>query len=135
MDARYLAAVGNVMPIFNAFTFFMFSVGTGLTVLVAQNIGAKDYKKAQRFGESAFFFFSLFSIGLFLFLYFGAESIFTLFGTQGEILEFATRYARILSILFLFLGIDVTAGGILMGSALPVPSWCSGSSRAWSISF
>lgn len=121
LDARYLAAVGNVMPIFNAFMFFTFSIGTGLTVLVAQNIGAKEYKKAQRFGESAFFFFSLLSVILFLIWFFGAESIFTLFGAQGDILSFASRYAHILSFLFLFLGIDVTAGGILMGIGITRP--------------
>lgn len=121
LDARYLAAVGNVMPIFNMFMFFTFSMGTGLTVLVAQNIGAREYKKAQRFGESAFFFFSVLSVILFLIWFFGAESIFTLFGATGDILSFASRYAHILSFLFLFLGLDVTAAGILQGIGITRP--------------
>ena len=121
LDARYLAAVGNVMPIFNAFMFFTFSLGTGLTVLVAQNIGAQKYQKAQRFSESAFFFFSIFTAVLFLIWFFGAEAIFTLFGAQGDILIFASKYAHILSFLFLFLGIDVTAAGILQGIGITRP--------------
>lgn len=121
LDARYLAAVGNVMPIFNMFMFFLFSMGTGLTILVAQNIGAKEYAKAQRFSESAFFFFSVLSVIIFLVWFFGAKAIFTLFGAHGDILSFASRYAHILSFLFLFLGIDITAAGIMQGIGITRP--------------
>ena len=65
LDARYLSAIGNVMIPYNAMTFVFFAIATGLTVLVAQNVGRKDYQRAQELSQSAFYL-TLISTGLFL---------------------------------------------------------------------
>src|SRR5690606_40648266 len=70
--SRYLSAIGNVMIPYNAMTFIFFAIATGLTVLVAQNVGRKDYRRAQQLGQSAFFYLTLISTGLFL-LWFRSE--------------------------------------------------------------
>ena len=115
LDARYLASIGNVMVPFNALNFFFYSAATGLTVLVAQNIGRKDYSRAKKLGESAFVYSTLFSTLLFLTWLLGANIIFTVFGASGEILSDAVTYVRIVAISLIFLGIEVSGGSILQG--------------------
>src|SRR5690554_6687645 len=61
LDSRYLAAVGNVMIPYNAMINTFFAAATGLTVLVAHSVGRKDYTKARRLSQSAFFCLSLIS--------------------------------------------------------------------------
>lgn len=115
LDSRYLAAIGNVLIPYNALNFFFFSAATGLTVLVAQNFGRKDYSKVQRLGESSFFYSTVFSIGLFLVWEFGAKGIFSLFGAQGDILADSVTYVQIIAISLIFLGIEISAGSIFQG--------------------
>lgn len=115
LDARYLSAIGNVMIPYNAMTFVFFAIATGLTVLVAQNVGRKDYQRAQELSQSAFFYLTLISTGLFLLWFFGAEKIFALFGATGDVLRFSVVYVRIISIFLIFFGIEVAAGAILEG--------------------
>ena len=121
LNSRYLASLGNVMVPFNTLTFVFFALSTGIIVLVAQNIGAKDNEKARRYGETSFFFSTIISLGLFLFWFFASREVFVLFGTKGEILEDAVRYVRILSIHVAFLGIDITAASILQGAGITRP--------------
>ncbi|NLY89689.1 MAG: MATE family efflux transporter [Firmicutes bacterium] len=115
LDARYLSAIGNVMIPYNAMTFIFFAIATGLTVLVAQNVGRKDYQRAQELSQSAFFYLTLISTGLFLLWFIGAESVFSLFGATGDVLQFSTVYVRIIAVYMIFFGIEVAAASILEG--------------------
>lgn len=121
LDSSYLSAIGNVMVPYTTLLFFFFSLSTGLTVLIAQNIGAKDIKRAQILGESSFLFSTLISTGMFLVWFLGGESILTLFGAEGTILRDAVVYVKILSISLIFLGIDVSVVAILQGVGVTRP--------------
>ena len=131
LDARYLSAVGNVMIPYNAMTFVFFAIATGLTVLVAQNVGRKDYQRAQRLSESAFFYLTLISSSLFLLWFFGAEKIFTLFGATGEVLRFSVGYVRIISVYLLFFGIEIATSSILEGVGTTRPIMVVGAIRSF----
>jgi putative MATE family efflux protein len=121
LNPRYLAVIGNVMFPYNALTYFFFSMATGLVILIAQSIGAKDYDKAERLGESSFFYSTLISTALFALWFFGAETIFRVFKVEGVILRDAVTFVRILCFTLIFSGIDVTAGFILQGAGVTRP--------------
>lgn len=121
LNPRYLAVIGNVMFPYNALTFFFFSMATGLVILVAQNIGAKDYNKAQKLGESSFFYSTILSTALFCLWFFGSHVIFGFFGAKGAILADAVSFVRLFCVSLIFLGIDVTAGSILQGAGVTRP--------------
>lgn len=121
LDARYLSVVGNVMFPYNGFTYFFFSISTGLTILIAQNIGSKNYNQVQRLGESAFFYSTLFSTGLSLIWLLAAKFIFIFFGVSGEILRDAVTFVRIIAVYLIFFGIDCSICSVLQGSGFTKP--------------
>jgi len=132
LESRYLAAIGNVLIPYNALNFFFFSAATGLTVLVAQNYGRRDYNKVQRLGESSFFYSTLFSIGLFLVWILGGRWIFSLFGAEGQILQDSVTYVKILAVSLIFLGIEISAGSIFQGVGVTRPIMIFGITKSLS---
>jgi Na+-driven multidrug efflux pump len=83
LDTAYLSALGNVMTPFSAFNLFLITSSTGLTILVAQNLGAGKKDLAQNYSESSFLYSFFLGIGIYLIWLFGAEGIFSFLGT-GE---------------------------------------------------
>lgn len=126
LDPVYLAAIGNVMTPYNAVGLFLVASSTGLTVLVAQNIGAKKLQEARDLSESSFVFTSVLSTLMFLFWLVGAEGIFTLLGAQGDIKEAASVYVRIMAVSLIFTGADVTAASVLQGAGFNLPIMVTG---------
>lgn len=121
LDAKYLASVGNVVVPYNTLLFCFFSLSVGLTVLIAQSIGAKDIRRAQKLGESSFVFNTLVSVGLFLFWQILGGTVLKAFGAKGEILRDAVTYVRILSISYILFGIEITVASILQGVGVTRP--------------
>jgi putative MATE family efflux protein len=121
LHSRYLASIGNVTVPYNAFIFIFFSLAIGLVVVVAQSIGAQNLKHARDVSESAFFFSTLISTGIFLAWFYGGETILSVFGAKGIILRDAVVFVRILSFSLLILGIDVTVTSILQGIGMTKP--------------
>jgi putative MATE family efflux protein len=115
LDVRYLSVVGNVMVPFEALLFFYLAAANGITILVAQNIGAKKFRRAQQLSASSFFYFTLLAIALFLFWIVGAKTVFSLLGVTGIILKEAVIFVHILAISLIFAGVDVSAASILQG--------------------
>lgn len=121
LHSSYLAVIGNVMFPYNALMFFFFQMATGLVILIAQNVGAKNYTQAQNIGETSFIYSTILSSALFLVWFFGGETIFAFFGAKGAILRDAVAFVKILSISLIFLGVDVTAASILQGVGVTRP--------------
>ncbi|HEX2954418.1 MAG TPA: MATE family efflux transporter [Bacillota bacterium] len=130
LDVRYLTVVGNVMVPFEALLFFYFAAANGITILVAQNIGAKKFKRAQQLSESSYFYFTLISTGLFLFWIVGAKAVFSLLGVTGVILKEATVFTQILSVSLIFAGIDISSASILQGIGQTKPIMVFGIARS-----
>ncbi|HOJ77368.1 MAG TPA: MATE family efflux transporter [Bacillota bacterium] len=121
LDSRYLAAIGNVMVPYNTSVNFFASLATGLTVLVAQNIGAKNYGQAKHYSESSFFYSSLLSIAMFFIWLVAARNIFAFFGAKGQILDDAVSYVQIISGFFVVFGIEITVVATLQGVGITRP--------------
>ncbi len=126
LDPTYLSAIGNVMTPYNAVGLFLVASSTGLTILVAQNIGAKKLQEARDLSESSFVFASILSTFMFVFWLVGADGIFTLLGAQGDIKEAAITYVRIMAISLIFTGADVTAASALQGAGYNYPIMVTG---------
>jgi putative MATE family efflux protein len=116
VDPLYLAAIGNVMTPYNALTYFFYSVATGLTILIAQNIGRKDFQLAQRIGQTSFIFSSIFSTSLFLMWFFGASRIFSIFGVHGDVLSYSMRFVKIISVSLIFFGLEISMSSMLQAA-------------------
>lgn len=126
LEVGYLSAMGNALIPYFTITSFLFALSIGGTIIIAQRIGAGEFKKAREYAEVSFLVSTLFSIGLFLFWYFGANTIFKVMGTSDEVLKFSTPYIRIIIISLLFFGIDLTTVSIFQGSGHTVPIMITG---------
>jgi len=115
LNPEYFSAIGNArVPFFTA-TSLITALCGGTTILVAQRFGAKDELQTKRFAESSFIGNSLLSIILLAIFFFFAEAPLTLMGVQSPILEYSTKYIKIISFSFLILGAETTSQCILQG--------------------
>ncbi len=126
LDPGYLSALGNVMTPFNALALFLIASSTGLTILIANNIGGGKPDKARDLAESSFIYSTIFSLLIYLFWYFGSDRVFDLLGTQGEVKTYAVQYVRIIAISLLFMGADTTAAATLQGVGVTHPILVTG---------
>ncbi len=126
LDPTYLTVLGNVFIPYGALELFLFASSTGLSVLIAQNLGAKKIDHARELGESSFIFSTLFSSTIFLFWQFAAGSVFALLGTNPAFIPGAETYIHIMSYSLLFAGLDMTSGSILSASGLTAPIMLTG---------
>lgn len=126
LDPRYLSAIGNVMTPFNAITLFLFSASMGLTILVAQNIGAGKPERARDFAESSYVYAMAFSGLLFLVWYFGADSIFGVLGARGQVRADAVAYVQILALSLFLIGAEITSASVLQGVGYTRPIMITG---------
>jgi putative MATE family efflux protein len=118
LDTAYLSALGNVMTPFSAFNLFLITSSTGLTILVAQNLGAGKKDLAQNYSESSFLYSFFLGIGIYLIWLFGAEGIFSFLGTGEGIKTYATIYVQTIAVSLIFLGVESSSTAILQGTGI-----------------
>jgi putative MATE family efflux protein len=91
-----LAATSNANLVLFLLLGTMFGIGMAATILVAQSVGARDWREARRIvGTSAVFFFlvsAVFAIGGWIFV----DEILALLGTPADALPLARQYLRII---------------------------------------
>lgn len=126
IDSRFLSVIGNVMVPYSALGLFLVSVSTGLTILVAQNIGAKRFEKARDYAESSFVFATLMSTMIFAIWIFFASGIFSLLGVESSIRADAVLYVSIISVSMILMGVDITSAAILSGAGYTSPIMITG---------
>ncbi len=126
IDPIYLSVIGNVNVPYGTLDLFLFASGTGLSVLSAQALGAKNMKEAKILGESSFTFLTLMGSAIFVFWQLAARGVFTVLGAQQVLLEHAVDYVNILSFSSLFLGIDITSGALLSACGITSPIMLTG---------
>ena len=115
VDSTFFSAVGNALVPYYAITSVIFSICGGTTILIAQNIGAKNEEGSKNYAECAFTGNSIFPLLAFLFFFFGSGSLFKLMGVQSPVLEYSISYIRILSFTLLLLGPVSTSTSVLQG--------------------
>ncbi|HEX3020434.1 MAG TPA: MATE family efflux transporter [Chitinispirillaceae bacterium] len=121
INSDFFSAVGNVF-----FPFFLcmgqlWVLPTGTTVLIAQSIGAGKTQNGRSIAESSLKFNSLISVLFFLIWFLFSQPILLAIGVKEPILSPALDYVNILCFLFLTMGIDVTASGIMHGVGISKP--------------
>jgi len=115
VDSQYFSAVGNVLVPYYAVTAIITAICTGTTILIAQNIGAKNISHSTHYAECSFIGNSIFPLLAFFFFFFASGSLFKLMGVQSPILEYSTSYIKILAFTLLILGPVTTSASVMQG--------------------
>jgi len=119
-----LSAINNAMiPFFMLFSFFI-ALSQGTTVLIAQNLGAGNETKARQVGECSLFYNQILSLAYVLFWIVVGPVILVAMGATGEILHLASRYVQVMALVYITVGINITAASIFqgIGKTLPIMS-------------
>jgi putative MATE family efflux protein len=115
VDSQYFSAVGNVLVPYYAVTAIITAICGGTTILIAQNIGAKNELHSKNYAECSFIGNSIFPLIAFLIFFCASDFMFTLMGVQSPILEYSTSYIRILAFTLLILGPVSTSVSVMQG--------------------
>ena len=126
VDSRFLTAIGNVIVPYNAVIVFLVFAGTGITVLVAQHLGAGRTDDAREVSESSLVFATLFSTSLWVMWLVGADGIFGLLGAGGQVRKDAVEYVGIVSASLIFFGAETAASSTLQGIGTTRPIMFTG---------
>nr|HPO50606.1 MATE family efflux transporter [Spirochaetota bacterium] len=120
-DVKCLSAITNALYPFFILLSLFFATSKGVTILIAQSIGANQKKEARRYGESAFLFNQIVSLVYFLFFLFFGKWFLSLIGSNKEILELSHQYISIISFQFLFMGFLISANSVFEGKGFTLP--------------
>ncbi len=115
LGAEALSAVGLGGQIYFSLSFFLGSVGIGVTALVARYRGAEQFSDAARTSEQGLFL--SFGLGLLttLILFFGAYHLYRLVGLAPNVVAMGTQYTRIVAPAALLFIPTIIINGILRG--------------------
>jgi putative MATE family efflux protein len=113
-----LSAVSNVIFPYSVLYSTLISISTGVTILVAHNIGAQKYPEAKRHSEVSFVYNSILSNVLFFTIFIFAGSILQWMGTSPEIHVYAVQFMKILSLSLIFAGIELSISSTLLGMGI-----------------
>lgn len=120
-DVKCLSGITNaIYPYFILLSLF-FATSKGVTILIAQSIGANQRHEAKRYGESSFIFNQIISLLYFLFYFFFGKQFLSIIGAKPEILELSWQYVNIVSYQFLFFGFFISANTIFEGKGITLP--------------
>lgn len=100
-----VAAVGVSFPVVFALISLIIGISGGITIIISQYFGAKDFEKVKKATDTAFIFlfFASITIGILGFIF--CKSIFLLLDVPENVLPDAVKYVRII-----FCGIIFMAG-------------------------
>jgi putative MATE family efflux protein len=126
IKTEYLSSIGNAMVPYFFTLAVIFSISTGLTIVVSRNIGYNKFTEISQYFESSVFFNTIMCMGLFLLWYFFSEYIFLIIGVNQLIINYCIEYMRILAFSFIFLGYEVSLQSTLQGLGITKPIMYSG---------
>ncbi|MCX7904994.1 MAG: MATE family efflux transporter, partial [Caloramator sp.] len=113
IDETSIAAIGLSSRIYNLIWAIFKGVATGVTVIIAQSFGAKDFEKLRKTVKQAFitslFFVLIFQIVIFL----NSKSLLLIFNPKETLLSHANLYLRITTLSLPFMVIILLIAGIM----------------------
>ena len=115
IDSRYFSAVGNSVVPFYAIYAIISGLCVGTTILIAQNIGERNFEKSKNYAECSFIGNSIFPLLAFLFFFFLSPYLFKIMGVQPPVLEYSISYIKILSFSLLLLGPISSCTSVMQG--------------------
>ncbi len=128
--SEILSAVGNVFFPYLVTISFIWSIGTGIVVLVSQQLGAQKPDEAKDFAASGLKFNTLLSWLVYLFWFFFAEKVLVALGVREPILTVSMQYIRFLSLELLYLGMSTSINSIFQGAGNTRPEMYAGIFRS-----
>jgi len=128
--SEVLSAVGNVFFPYLVTLSFIWSISTGVVILVSQRLGAREPGNARSFAVAALKYNTLLSWLVYLFWFLFAEKIFTLMGVREPILGVSLQYLRFVSLELFFLGTVTSSNAGLQGMGFTRPEMVSGIVRS-----
>jgi putative MATE family efflux protein len=128
--SEILSAVGNVFFPYIVSIALIWSIGTGIVVLVSQYLGAGKPEKARSFALTGLKYNSILSWLVYIFWFLFAEKIFTLLGVHESIRILSLEYIRFLSLELLYLGMSTSINSIFQGTANTKPEMYTGIFRS-----
>jgi len=118
VNSDFFAAIGNVLVPYHTIISIITAICTGTTILIAHNIGAKNFEMCKKYAESSYLGNAVISTTAFLLFYFGSDLIFWLMGVKSPILEYSASYLKIISFSLLIFGVYSTSVSIMQGVGL-----------------
>jgi len=103
-NSLYMSVLGNVStPVWTTMS-VCFSIATGASILISQNVGAKNQENVEEYSGSLLKFNNILPVMLFFLWGFGSAPIFRLMGVSESILPWCVDYASYYSPSFLLIG-------------------------------
>ena len=128
--SEILSAVGNVFFPYIVSIALIWSIGTGIVVLVSQFLGAGKPEKARIFALSGLKYNSLLSWLVYIFWLLFADKIFTALGVDQSIRILSMEYISFLSLELIYLGMSTSINSIFQGTANTKPEMFAGIFRS-----
>ncbi len=116
-----LSALFNAVTPYFMLNSFFFALTQGLTILIAQSLGAGKFKRAARYAESGIFFNPILSVVYFIIWFFFASPILALLRSTPEVMKMGVNYLHVMSFNFVFMGFSLTAASIFKGTGETFP--------------
>jgi putative MATE family efflux protein len=128
--SEILSAVGNVFFPYIVTISLIWSIGTGVIILVSQYIGAGKPGEAKNYTLAGLKYNTLLSWLVFIFWLLFAEKVFLLLGVNEEILGLSVEYLRFVSLELLYLGMSTTINAVFQGAGNTRPEMLTGIFRS-----
>lgn len=105
MDIIYMSAVGNaITPVWTTMS-FTFALTMGASILISQSVGAEEIEQGKDYAASMIKWHNIIPILLFFFWMFASPVVFHLMGVSENVIGLCVAYVRILSPVFLIIGL------------------------------
>ena len=121
LDILYMSAVGNATaPVWTTMS-FVYSLSMGASILISQSVGEKKIESAKDYAASMIKFHNVIPVILFLFWLFCSPLVFNLMGVTENVIGLCITYTRILSPVFLIIGLGASFGVVFQTSNYTKP--------------
>ena len=117
MLARYSDDAVAAVGLTGHFIFFLMLtymvVSSGSAILIGQNLGAKQYERAQRYAQSGFFLAVVVSVAVSLLFLVGARFFVGLYGLEPQVANYAVQYATVVGSLSIGMALSILFSTVL----------------------
>ncbi|MEE1305816.1 MAG: MATE family efflux transporter [Agathobacter sp.] len=126
----YMSALGNVSsPMWTTMS-FCFAITTGASILISQNVGAKNKEEVEKYAASLTKWNNVLPILLFFFWFFAGEYVFWIMGVSDDLMPMCLGYTKYFAPIFLLVGLESTFSVIMQTSNYTKPMVAYGIIRA-----
>lgn len=121
MNSLYMSALGNVnSPAWTTMS-FCFSITTGASILISQNVGAGRRDKVEKYAAAMIKWNNVIPILLFFFWLFFGKYVFMAMGVSDNLMPMCLGYIKFFSPIFLLIGLESSFMTVLQTSNNTTP--------------